>query len=335
MPQKLDPDSTAATKILALYTMLVFRPAGFFLGELADKLNCSKQTVLRLCTQLECFSAEFRTEVVGGRRRYWLDVPRLRPALGMAAHSINCLALCKNLASHLLPESMLEEAEEAIGKASLLLANLEERGGAMEAPVRVLGKGYIDYSPRQADLVRLLEASKKRLVCEVQYRKSDIDDARTHHFLPHRIVAHHGSLYADGWAIEDSPPNRVRFPMVLAVHRVVSMAITSIPAPDGTEPSAYNGQRTFGVMIGQSVGAVVEFAPQVAQYVRERIWSDDQSLVDMPGGGVRLEFTGGDIDEVASWVLSFGCQAKVVGPEELKSRIAKDVLAMSEFYQGG
>lgn len=53
MPPKRNSDATAGEKLLALYSLLLFSEREFSLTELAERLRCSKQTVLRLLDQLE------------------------------------------------------------------------------------------------------------------------------------------------------------------------------------------------------------------------------------------------------------------------------------------
>ena len=331
MPQKKDPDSTPSTKILALYTLLFFQPRAYSLTDLAGKLHCSKQTVLRLCTQLECFAAEFRTEMRGRERWYWLEHPPQRPALGMAPGALNCLALCKNLSAHLLPQDMARDADLAIERASTLLADLARRAEAMDPPVGVRGKGFIDYSARQEDLVRLIEAARKRLVCLVRYKKSDEDEERSHHFLPGKVIAHHESLYAEGWAVTEDTPTAVRFPMVLAVHRMQGVLLTDRRFEGDLASAGRSGRGSFGVIDGEPFRVAIRFSTRASQYVRERLWSDDQ-LLTQEQDGLRLEFTTQDVDEVAAWVLSFGKEALALEPLALKERMQNEVRQLAAAY---
>jgi len=332
MPQKKNPDSTATTKILALYTLLFFQPKAFSLGMLAEKLQCSKQTVLNLCTKLECFAAEFRTEIRGKERWYWFEQSAHKSTLGMAPQALNCLVFCKKLASHLLPEGMLREADEAIARSSTLLSDLSRCADAMDVPLGVRGKGFIDYSTRQEELSKLLEAAKKNRICRVLYKKSEEHEEREHVFLPGRIIAHHEALYVEGWAVTETAPYEVRYPMTLAMHRI--QGVTTMGQMVGAKPTLphQDAPKGFGVMDNQRFRAVIEFTARAAQYVRERIWSEDQMLVELSSGRLRLEFTAGDLDEVAAWVLSFGKEAIVAAPEALRMRVEQEIEEMISLY---
>ena len=51
MPEKKDPYSSPAMKVLRLYILLLFSGRKYSLAELARKFDCSKQTILRMIGQ--------------------------------------------------------------------------------------------------------------------------------------------------------------------------------------------------------------------------------------------------------------------------------------------
>jgi len=137
VPPKRNPDSDAVTKILALYTLLLFEKKECCLRELAEKLVCSKQTILRLCARLGAFAPDFRTELREGERVYWLETPEPQTELALAPEALKCLAMCRNIAADLLPEEILHTSEEALKRAATLLADLGKRAQTMAAPAAV------------------------------------------------------------------------------------------------------------------------------------------------------------------------------------------------------
>src|SRR5690606_38152710 len=78
----------------------------------------------------------------------------------------------------------------------------------------------------------------------------------------------------------------------------------------------------FGIFRGRaSQRVVIDFEARVVEYVRTRLVHPSQVLRNLPGGGVRLTMTIGDITEVATWVLGFGDTAHVIEPEQLAERV--------------
>ena len=96
----------------------------------------------------------------------------------------------------------------------------------------------------------------------------------------------------------------------LAVHRIADVKVTKDPVsfdiPDsdlGMFGFPWHEPRTFRI----------KFKPgRVSDYVRERIWSDQQSLEEQEDGGVILEITTRSELELTSWVRSFGDDAEII-----------------------
>ena len=53
MGKKWNQDAGPSEKLLTLYTLLLFGNRGMTLGEIAEELDCSRQSVLRLVRKLE------------------------------------------------------------------------------------------------------------------------------------------------------------------------------------------------------------------------------------------------------------------------------------------
>lgn len=77
-------------------------------------------------------------------------------------------------------------------------------------------------------------------------------------------------------------------------------------------------QNSFGVHSGaEKIKVVIHFAPDVADYIREKKWHGSQKLVDLQDGGVELQLTLSSLPEVQRWVLSWGGSARAVEPKQL------------------
>lgn len=58
---------------------------------------------------------------------------------------------------------------------------------------------------------------------------------------------------------------------------------------------------------------VIHFkAGKSADYVRERIWTKNQQMHDLPNGDLELELTTTAEPELLAWVRSFGTEAQLV-----------------------
>jgi len=88
---------------------------------------------------------------------------------------------------------------------------------------------------------------------------------------------------------------------------------------------------SFGVHSGEgSFKVVIRFAPRAADYIREKKWHPSQSLRELKTGSVELKMTLSSLVEVQRWVLSWGGEAKVLQPPELRKAVRQAAKAILE-----
>ncbi len=79
---------------------------------------------------------------------------------------------------------------------------------------------------------------------------------------------------------------------------------------------------SFGFFSGKNVfDVVLEFGKKVAGVVSNRTWSEDQEIINNGDGSVVLKMKVNSIEEVGSWVLSWGNEVKIIKPAELKKYV--------------
>jgi proteasome accessory factor B len=77
----------------------------------------------------------------------------------------------------------------------------------------------------------------------------------------------------------------------------------------------------------------LEFAPEVADRVRETAWHPSQRLTNLPGGGLRFQVRLPSLLEFIPWVRSWGAQVRVVAPDDLRAEIAAGAEAAAALYR--
>lgn len=92
---------------------------------------------------------------------------------------------------------------------------------------------------------------------------------------------------------------------------------------------------SFGVVIAPNKpreNVVLDFAPEVAQRVRESLWHPEQQFKKLPGGGVRLTvpFAEESYLELKPWLLSWGPMVTVVAPAQLAEQLKETILQMAK-----
>ncbi len=84
---------------------------------------------------------------------------------------------------------------------------------------------------------------------------------------------------------------------------------------------------------GEPRRVVIEFSSEAAPYVRGRRWHSSQVLEELPGGGLKMTLIVGGIGEVTRWVMSYGSNAEVLEPKDLRVRIAGEFETALELYE--
>ena len=120
-----------------------------------------------------------------------------------------------------------------------------------------------------------------------------------------------GALYIVGAGMTEDFLT-IRHPTTLAIHRIVDLTLTerrfSFDPPEADPDS-------FGLIWHEPRTFRIRFKPgKAADYVRERIWADEQKMEDTDDGGVLLEVTTRSEPEVMAWVRSFGEEASFEPP---------------------
>jgi predicted DNA-binding transcriptional regulator YafY len=333
MPEKKDAYSTPAMKVLRLYILLLFSGKVFSLSDLARKLQCSKQTVIRMIEQISRSRFEQIESWVdeSGRRFYRARTPATKPRVALDVEAIQHLLLCRDIVWHLLPPAFREEISQTIAQTTVLLPEFENRSEADTHLARAHSKGSIDYSPFQHVLETALEAIAGRRICQISYRGQPKQKSKELLVAPLKLIAYRDGLYLK-CRLEKALANPEGFyDPVLAIHRIGSLGLTDRVFEMPKEARKMM-PATFGFIPGKPFRVEVAFQPQAARYVAERIWSDDQKILQHRNGGLTLQFTASSRQEVISWVLSFGKYAELLVPADLRLEFLRSIQETAVIY---
>ncbi len=76
----------------------------------------------------------------------------------------------------------------------------------------------------------------------------------------------------------------------------------------------------------------MEFVGFAAGFVAERIRSPDQQIEQLPDGKIHLSFSASSEPELVAWLLSFGDEARLLGPNWLVEKVVETVTRQFETY---
>lgn len=313
MQRKIDETSTFGEKLLRLFRKLLVAKGKHYQNDLATYLKCSPQTVIRLIDQI---SNEVGPNLVRGldNRRRWYELkPASRNLLGLQSDELRCLAICRELAEPFLGEMERKKIDDTLLRFSMMLSEASEgdaQSGSGDGQIRYAfySKGRIDYTQFEAFMRTLNLAAAARKICVVRYRKSGSRDIEVLRFAPDRFVCLSNAIYVLGALVK--PGGDFDKVVSLAVHRLTSVAV--LEEEVGFQmPKADFGD--FSLPWHKPITFSVTFTPGMASdYVRERVWAQNQSMRENPDGSITLTVTTRSGPEFLACVRSFGDEAKDV-----------------------
>ena len=335
MPEKINIYMSYGEKLISLFARLLFTGESYSLTELSRSMDCSKASIIRLVGDIKkAYGVKIEETMKGNKKYYRLDkIGKAAPILPLTESEVTALHMCKTFTEHLLGDQFYNEATRGLDKTSSLAEQTEG------SPVRHFASfhlGTIDYTPHQETIRLLIEAMNQRKICRIAYKAIMEQKAKTYHVKPLKIFSYRDTIYLHA-RLAREPGRSYKKPdydPLLAIHRFKTVEITDrsykYPA-DYRFEDAFN--RKFGLMEYKTFTTEIEFTGWAANYVAERIWSDDQKIKKISGKKIRLTFSAKSDTELIAWVLSFGEEARVKGPEWLVEIVAEKTTRVAGLYE--
>ena len=175
---------------------------------------------------------------------------------------------------------------------------------------------------------KLYEAIRERRKVNMVYNSFSGGRQTRHQLSPYAVLFRKHGWYVIG--------NVEKFNQILTfrINRIHSISLShslyEIPS-DFSVPKYM--EKSWDVMLGPETHVVVEFAPRIAPLIREVQWHSTQKIHENPDGGLRFEATVAGWQEVGWWVMSWGDEAEVIQPRELREWVADTARKMVEVYR--
>lgn len=314
-----------------LLKTLSSRRYGATVQEMAAELGVSEKTIRR---DLEAFKTaglplEEQT-CEHGRKKWRLDPAKYQPGLSFAFDEALALHLAQHLMEPLAGTPFWEAARRALKKIRSALGE-----GALKYATRFTplfhqtSVGTSNYASKSDLIDQLMQGIEDRRAVFITYQSLRATEPVSYDIYPYGLAYHHGSLYLVGWAVDHEAIRHWK------IDRIEDVDLTPIhfPWPEGFSLRDHFAN-SFGVFHGSGdIPVKIRFSPTVARYVKEKHWHASQKLTPQSDGSLVAEFCLGSTEEVKSWLLSFGKEAEVLGPEGLRDELRKEAKAICDRYE--
>lgn len=314
-----------------LRTLDAAKMTGASVDDLAAQSGVHKRTIWRDMVALQEVGFAVTSEVRDDKRTYWMLVNQPLKALHDSGLSIT--EVCSLYMSRALLAAMpgtpfadgLKDLFRKIDKAlsPAVRAFLEQLPGV----VKVKPGARKRPSKNHGEIVaRVIEACSRRRVAKMRYYSASNNREKDYEVHPYDIAYADGGLYLTAFVPE------YRQVRTFAAERIRTFVEGERGFTAADDLAAEPFAQSLGVNRGgRTERVVVEFAPRVAPYIRERDWHASQQLRDLPGGGVSLTLKVCRDYALTTWVLGFGPHARVISPPAL----AEEILELIEEARDG
>jgi predicted DNA-binding transcriptional regulator YafY len=334
MAEKKNLYQSYGQKLISLFVRLLFSGKKYSLTELAKLHDCSKQTILRLIDDLDrSYKIELEQTKEGNKHYYRIKRPHnTQPIASLSDTELSLLEMCRDFTAQLLGKKIFEDVSLAIMKNKTMESSDNVRSSTDFATIKT---GTIDYTAHQETICTLIGAMKQKKLCQVSYQAIMEARANTFIIMPLKLFSYKDALYIHARRVSINSLTDVKqaYDPLLAVHRIikVKMMDKSYESPDNYDfEKLFNKQ--FGIIKDQTFVVEVEFSGWAAKYVAERQWSPKQKIKIKNKDKTVLEFKASSEQEVLSWVLSFGAEARLIKPKMLINKIKYQINYMQHNY---
>lgn len=302
---------------MQLYIMMAASGRAYSLTRLATIMKCSRQTILRMIEQIQRIPGVECQTWLDKHERYYQIAGHSPPTdMLINADALRHLALCRDIVTHLLPESLQRELDQTLHGMAADGQDKPPTGLALAQP---WVKGRIDYTPFQDVIEDIQAALRARQLCRIAYQARSTGRYERLLAAPLLIIAYREALYLR-CRLHETAERHTDAYRLLAIHRIKSLRL--VPTTFKDIPEDHNDPH-FGFPIHEPLQVRVAFWGGAATYVQERVWSPDQQLRKRRKGVIELTFTTTSRFEVVSWVLGFGPEAELLEPKDLREEIKK------------
>jgi predicted DNA-binding transcriptional regulator YafY len=299
---------------------------------LQNELEVSRATLTR---DLAALRDRFNAPIVFDRDRGGYSLGRgdvgpqyELPGLWFSDREIHALLTMHRMLEELGTGGLLGgQVGPLVARLETLLGQAGTGSQAVRDRVRIVPAQNRPVAPRFFELVGSALVGRQRL--ELTYHSRGRDEHGRREVSPQRLVHWRNAWYLDAFC------HRVEALRVFALDAVEEVRMLDRRALD---VSLAEVDRRLGSGYGIFRGrpgrwAVLRFSADAARWVRAEIWHPRQQKAELPDGRYELRLPYGESRELEMDILRHGEEVEVVGPPELRDRVAQRLAKAAAAYR--
>ena len=308
---------------------LISSRTGKSAADLSRELECNPRTVYRDLEALQIAGFPIYTEKVEGRSLWSvLDTVKHRIPIPFSFTELMALYFSRNMLKVFKGTVFYDSLESLFRKIRTSLP--PDAATYLENTARTLHVGlkpYKKYGRFREIINRVESAAVSRRTIEMVYYTMSRKKETRRKVDPYGVWFLNGTFYLIGFC------HMRREIRIFALDRIKMLHQTgdTFDVPEDFSLEEYTGP-SFGVFQGEPVKVRIWFSPDVAGYVREKIWHETQEIHPQDDGAVIFEAEVAGTAEIRFWIMSWGSDAVVLEPESLRDEIRSEAEAVLQGY---
>ena len=323
---------------LVIAVRLLSRMNGASIDEMAAEIGISRRTMYRYKETLEVMIGGPLDEIQGvlqNEKRFkfppgfTLNLP-LTSFSGLTVPELMAIFALRMNAGLFKGSIISDDIDSAFEKISNALSpetkSVLERYSNLFISVPKTPKDYSDHYDTIEDLSLAILGRK---ICQVSYGAFSNENIteNSYEINPLHFFEQDGGLYV---FVEVTFYKSIR---LLAVERIKHIAVTekTFEWPKDFDAEALLS-KAFGLYWDDPFIAKIKFPASQARYINERKWGEQQQIDEQPDGSIILSINTSGSYDVKRWVMSFGSDAELLEPEDLREEICNEAKKMAQNY---
>jgi len=316
---------------------LFSKPEGTTIEEMAEHLEIDRRSVYRVINLVEELGFPVYSEEIPLERpkrwkleeTYLKKLPNMKlPDIKLTISEIMSLYMLKSEAGLFKGTDIEKHINSAFEKISMFVpSNLFDQLKKIRALFVPSSKFAKDYSGKEYIIEQLMQAMLEKKTCYVKYHSFYDDKEKSFKIDPLHFFENNGGLYL---FVKATTFGDI---LTLAVERIQKITETgsSFEYPKDFVPEELL-ESAFDIVYGDPIDVKIWFSADQARYIKERKWSKTQKIENQKDGSIILTMRTSGWWDIKRWVLSYGRDAKVLKPKEMKEDIVNEMRAAQSNY---
>jgi predicted DNA-binding transcriptional regulator YafY len=295
--------------------------------DIAERFSVSVRTALRYLEALRAAGEPLFEQIVE-RRKVWRLMPSARrETLSLTTSQMLSLFLSRRVFDFLAGTGFKEDLDDVFTRLEATLRRRDFVAARhLDRKIFDINEAPHIYEGRIEHVNEMLTALLREERLEIAH-ESVRGGQRGLLFEPYTLLVYKKGLYLAGFS---RAHGEVRTLALDGFRDVTWRRGDRFDYPADFHPEQL-AEGAFGLIKGPPTRARVFFTDKVARFVRRRLWHPTQKFRRVPGGvELRVDIKG--TVEFRSWVLSFGDQAVVRSPPELRQAMRDELRRAATAY---